>query len=259
MKDNIIEKSYRLSDISGNSSIKKLVFDIGEADVIPGQFYMIRYNGTQKPISVADYTSGRISFIIQNRGCGTQKILDAQINDIFGLIGPLGNGFNTQKSGSALIVGGGIGIAPLLYLYKQLRMNGIKSDVVFGSRNIDLINFAIINNKSIEYFTDDGTYGSKGFVTDSKSLSGIYHKIYICGPEKMMVAVYNKIKDKNKSIEVSMERYMKCGIGICGSCAIDGTGDRVCTEGPVFNIDSLIKTPEFGNYHRDSGGVIEYR
>ncbi len=254
-----IEKSVKLLRISGNESIKTLEFEFYDCNIFPGQFFMLRYKKFQKPISVSGYKDGVISFTIQDRGCGSKEMINSIENDYFGLTGPLGNSFDLTNQESILILGGGIGIAPMLFLLEYLKNHHPKVNyrAVFGSRNRTLIDYAIHDDNKIDYFTDDGSYGVKGFITESSLLKESYSKVYMCGPEKMMIAAYSIIREKNENIDISMERYMKCGIGICGSCVIDDLGERVCTEGPVFDIKKLLSTEEFGKYHRNSGGVIE--
>ena len=111
------------------------------------------------------------------------------------------------------------------------------------------------------FYTDDDTGENQGFVT--KDLEEIFSKqkfdsVYMCGPEKMMVIAAQQMRKLQSDIRIriSMERYMKCGIGLCGSCVLDDIGLRVCADGPVFDYDVLIKSKEFGKYHRDSHGVI---
>ncbi|HOV15845.1 MAG TPA: dihydroorotate dehydrogenase electron transfer subunit, partial [Spirochaetota bacterium] len=134
---------------------------------------------------------------------------------------------------------------------------------LFGGRSFQHIEYLtelFSENLKIKFYTDDGSYGEKGFVI--KDLDRIlnenrFDSCYICGPEKMMAITIDKLKDKVNNVEISMERYMKCGLGLCGSCAIDDIGLRVCEDGPVFSYKETISlTKEFANYHRDGLGII---
>jgi dihydroorotate dehydrogenase electron transfer subunit len=197
-------------------------------------------------------------------------MVNAAPGDYFGLTGPLGNSFQIDKYEKFLVLGGGIGIAPVLYLAGYIASKNKKNislDLIIGERNADNIIYKNeldnlnLNNFSSVIYTDDGSMGKKGF--PSNDLDEIlkkkkYDSVCICGPEIMMVKSIDIIKKyvPEAGIQVCMERYMKCGIGLCGSCVIDDIGERVCTEGPVFSYSNLGKSREFGSYHRDSYGII---
>jgi dihydroorotate dehydrogenase electron transfer subunit len=110
----------------------------------------------------------------------------------------------------------------------------------------------------VQLATDDGSAGFKGIATDAVReifQNARYDTIYTCGPELMMAKLHMFAKEMGINIQASLERFMKCGCGICGTCALDSTGDLVCVEGPVFTGDRLNTIEEFGKYHRDSTGV----
>ena len=105
--------------------------------------------------------------------------------------------------------------------------------------------------------TDDGSHGKKGFSTDALKeiiAQGGIDRVYSCGPEKMLRKVAELCKEASVPSEISMERFMKCGYGLCGQCSIDPSGDRVCKEGPVFSGEKLLKSKEFGSYKRGKTG-----
>ena len=226
---------------------------------------MLNYNLSQKPFSVSYYNNDIVGFTIEDRGETSNKMINSNIGDYFGLTGPLGSYFKMDKSEKLLLIGGGIGIAPLLYLTSYLIKKKKKADILFGGKDKYTLEFTknIKKNKNlnINIYSEDGSIGNKGLVTkdlDAYINKNKYDTLYICGPEIMMNIVINKIKSKIKNIQVCMERYMKCGLGICGTCTLDNTGDRVCVEGPVFQYnDSLINSKEFGIYHRNKNGIIE--
>ncbi|HPO49957.1 MAG TPA: hypothetical protein PLO89_06485 [Spirochaetota bacterium] len=261
--ENKIEKSYPLIKNVGNEIQRTLYFSIPKLKIVPGQFYMLNYNGRQKPFSVSHYKEGLIGFTIQDRGECSKKMLDSVEGDYFGLTGPLGKGFNSKKSEKTLLIGAGIGSAPINFLLSDIYDSGKNADVLFGGRSFSHIEYltSLKDNErvKIRFYTDDGSYGDKGFIIKDLDLllENNYDSCFICGPEKMMGVTLDKIKDKIPDIQISMERYMKCGVGLCGSCAIDDIGLRVCEDGPVFSYKKEIsKTREFANYHRDGLGVI---
>lgn len=266
MKDmkNKIEKSYKVVKIEGNSEQKTLFFEVKNKKILPGQFFMLNYNICQKPFSVSHYDGSLLGFTILKRGAGTEKMLTAIEGDYFGLTGPLGNSFNTADSGRYLLIGGGVGAAPVFFMANYLNSIGKECDILLGARTQALLEFALelekLEHCNSYFYTDDGSFGKKGFVTqDLEQLlsDNSYCSAAMCGPEKMM-SIAGKLVDGNiERVELSMERYMKCGIGICGSCVLDDIGMRVCEDGPVFDYKTLLKSREFGNYHRNSGGVIE--
>jgi dihydroorotate dehydrogenase electron transfer subunit len=170
-----------------------------------------------------------------------------------GIRGPFGNGFSRGEK--MLAIAGGVGAAPLLPL--------IRSDCVMtmllGARNESELLFVdhLDECTDVVIATDDGSLGQKGYVPslmDDLNL-GAYDRIAVCGPEVMMRAVLAKVEEKGIShrTEFSLHRYMKCGIGVCGSCCIDPSGMRTCRDGPVFSGDNLVKS-EFGRYSREASG-----
>ncbi|OHD26182.1 MAG: hypothetical protein A2086_05675 [Spirochaetes bacterium GWD1_27_9] len=258
-----MEKSFPLIKIEGFESQKTLFFEIGKKDIKPGQFYMVNFYGCQKPFSISHYDGNTVGFTVQDRGDCSKKMINSKIGEYFGLTGPLGNFFDVEKYNNLLLIGGGIGTAPIYYLAKYLQSLNKNVTVIFGARNIENLrySFDLQDQKNVFFYTDDGSYGKKGFVTmDLQEIlsKNNFDSSCICGPEKMMKITMDILKSNIKNIFVSMERYMKCGVGLCGSCAIDDVGLRVCEDGPVFSyFDTLINCNEFGNYHRNGLGIIE--
>lgn len=262
---NKIEKSYPLIKARGNDIQKTLYFKVGKKDILPGQFFMLNYNVCQKPFSVSHYDGEVVGFTIQDRGECSRNMINAAPGEYFGLTGPLGNVFDVASHETFLVIGGGIGTAPVYYLTDYLLKQGKKVDVLFGGRSKDNIDYIEdLNTRDgcrMRLYTDDGSMGNKGFVTkdlDTLLAENTYDTVCLCGPEKMMAIVIEQINGKTESIQVCMERYMKCGIGLCGSCVLDDIGMRVCAEGPVFDYTKYLKlSREFGVYHRTGSGVIE--
>ena len=106
--------------------------------------------------------------------------------------------------------------------------------------------------------TDDGSFGFKGFATDctiSLLEDSTYDYAFVCGPEIMMKGIFDILEDASISAQYSLERYMKCALGVCGQCCVDDEGWRICVEGPVFENDKIYQISEFGKYRRDASGV----
>jgi len=202
----------------------------------------------RRPFSIhnVNYKKNTISFFIKCVGEGTARLRMLKKGDIINVLFPLGNTFDTDIKGNALLIGGGCGIAPLYYLAKCLHEKNIELDILIGAKNINDISLADEFKKlgNVHISTEDGTAGIMGLVTNHPILDNInsgYEKIFCCGPEPMMKAVALIAKNKNINCEVSLENTMACGIGACLCCVTDTVdGNKcVCTDGPVFNIKSL--------------------
>jgi dihydroorotate dehydrogenase electron transfer subunit len=235
--------------VEGNKQVSNNIYRLSaefESEIKPGQFFMLKTTDNSfllpRPISINDVNGNIVSFLYRIEGQGTKKISSLSKNDELQLFGPLGNGFDLDKlKGKVAIIGGGIGIAPLLYLCKLL---GKKADVYLGYK--DRENMYIIDEfKSFAgrcvIVTEDGSFGEKGFVTDYVDYDE-YDVVVTCGPEIMMKRIANICKDKKIKCYVSLERRMACGIGACLGCTVETkTGNkRACKEGPVFDSEELI-------------------
>jgi len=201
----------------------------------PGQFVMLNLFGYEEiPLSLSSPDSVTVKAV----GETTRALVEGNF-EIVGLRGPFGKPFTI--SDEALLIAGGIGIAPLKYLYDFLRNTGYKVELVYGARSSEEL---IWKNEfeNAEFSTEDGSFGIKGTVLDllkGRSFEK-YERIYCCGKEEMMREVYNLLKAKNSlnKAEFSLERFMRCGIGVCDSCALKN-GLRVCRDGPVFKAGDL--------------------
>ena len=236
--------------------IKTIKFEHGE-NIIPGQFYMIWIPGIDEiPMSVS-YIDKKIKAITFRKvGDATNKLFELGKNDKIGIRGPYGNGFKI-KSKNILFIGGGTGIATLAPAIEQAKKQKIKTTAVLGYKTKDDIFFEERIKKTgatVYITTDDGTKEYKGICTDKGEeiiAKNKYDLIITCGPEKMMKKIF-EISGKT-SLQASLERYMKCGFGICGQCCV-GEGLRVCLEGPVFDKKILNKIKDFGLYKKDASG-----
>jgi len=216
----------------------------------PGQFVMVWVPGTDEiPMAL----SAENSITVQQVGDATTALFGMGEGSKLGIRGPFGNGFS--KAEKVLAIAGGVGAAPLLPLARadcvMTMLLGAKteSELLFVDQLDECTDVVIA--------TDDGSLGTKGFVTilmDELNLSA-YDRIAVCGREVMMRTVLAKVDEKGiaHKTEFSLHRYMKCGVGVCGSCCMDPSGFRVCRDGPVFTGDKLLKG-EFGHYMRDASG-----
>lgn len=235
-----------------NSSFFKLKLKSKKTlpEINPGQFVEVQVNSDSKvllrrPISINDVDSqtNEISLIIQTVGQGTKELAKINEGEEINLVYPLGNGFNIEGE-NPLLVGGGVGIAPLLYLAKNFHAKGIKPKVLLGFRSqeqmIDLKEYEKYANVYIS--TQDGSVGSKGLVTENEIFTQSYDTIYTCGPTPMMKAISDYSLKNNIKCYASLENKMACGIGACLCCVQNTTEGHkcTCTEGPVFNVKDII-------------------
>lgn len=223
-------------------------------EIKAGQFVQVRVDDAQhtylrRPISIhdVDYQNRTMTLLVQRVGEGTNKISDTKIGDTLNIIYPLGNGFTLpeNKNKNVILVGGGIGIAPLYYLGKILKEKGIEPQFLLGGRSKnDLIMLEEFESVGKVYITtNDGSLGEEGFVTQhSIWKEKQFDMIYTCGPKPMMMAVTKIARENNIDCEVSLENLMACGLGAC-LCCVENTIEGnvcVCKEGPVMNINKLL-------------------
>jgi len=222
------------------------------SDFRPGQFAQVRVDGSpetflRRPISIhdVDYEKNTIKLLIQVAGKGTETLSKLKKGDLLNLIYPLGNSFSLpDRKEKILLVGGGCGVAPLLFLGKYLKSNGYVPDILLGFRNSErIIEYKeYLKIGKVLLTTEDGSEGEKGYVTNhSVFKTSTYNRIYCCGPDSMMRAIAGYCKKNSVVCEVSLENLMGCGIGACLCCIVDTVKGNVCTctDGPVFNITEL--------------------
>jgi dihydroorotate dehydrogenase electron transfer subunit len=238
-----INTDFYIIELSGDEKLP---------EIKPGQFVQVRVDGSpgtflRRPLSIhdVDYNRNTIKLLIQVAGKGTKTLSKLRIGDSLNLVYPLGNFFGIPgEDEKILLVGGGCGIAPLLYLGKHLKSIGYNPDVLLGFRNseriIEYVEYAEIGK--VYLTTEDGSEGEKGYITDHSVLTDIrYDRIYCCGPDSMMKAIAGYCKKNNIICEVSLENLMACGIGVCLCCIVDTVKGNLCSciDGPVFNINEL--------------------
>ena len=234
--------------IASNTQIAPAVFKmtlLGETDAItaPGQFVNIKIDGLylRRPISVCDLYGNTLTLIYKVVGEGTEKLSESRSGDELDILTGLGNGYDLSLAGDRpLLVGGGVGVPPLLWLAKELKLAGAAPTAVLGFNTADEI---ILEDDFKKYCEDvivttvDGSYGVKGFVTDG--MPADYSYIYCCGPEPMLRAVYGA---SETSGQFSFEERMGCGFGACMGCSCKTiTGyKRICKDGPVLRKEEIL-------------------
>jgi dihydroorotate dehydrogenase electron transfer subunit len=228
----------------------------------PGQFLMLWIPGVDEiPLSILDAKEdGAVSVAVKKVGEATQALHNKKVGEIVGLRGPFGNSF-TLKEGRILMVGGGTGTAPLLFLAKKLASKTKKRVFVIGAKTKKELLFidkleGICDKRDLVATTEDGSYGIKCLATtplESLLAKEKFDMIYTCGPERMMRKVFDLAEKHEIALEASLERLMRCAVGLCGSCVISRY--RVCKDGPVFNINQLKEVKEeLGISKRDFDG-----
>jgi dihydroorotate dehydrogenase electron transfer subunit len=227
-----------------------------ELGALPGQFIMLWLPRVDmKPFGVSAIVPDGFQVTVSNVGPFTNELFKRKQGDYVGIQGPYGRGFSIPQE--AILVAGGYGSAPLAYLADRIREEGGKARLIIGARSKD---YLVYRNRFPDavFCTDDGSYGFKGFVTDALRMElekGKPDMICTCGPEIMMKRVIEISDEHDIPCEASLERYMKCGFGVCGQCCVDDSGVRVCVSGPVFTKEIIKdKVQEFGKYHRDGTG-----
>ncbi|MCM1450023.1 MAG: dihydroorotate dehydrogenase electron transfer subunit [Clostridiales bacterium] len=222
--------------------------------IAPGQFVQIKIDNAKngeaflrRPISIhnVDLKQNTLQLLVCRVGAATNSLCDTQVGSTINMMWPLGNGFTIPEdtTQSVLLIGGGVGVAPLLYLGKILKSKGFEPEFLLAARSeSDLLRIDNFSECGKVYIsTDDGSAGEKGLITQNSTLATPRDHIYCCGPMPMMKAIARICYEKNIDCEVSLENVMGCGIGAC-LCCVEKTvkGNRcVCTDGPVFNINQL--------------------
>ncbi len=213
----------------------------------PGQFLMLWIPGIDEiPLSILNAGAGEVQFTIKVVGDATRHLHTMKVGDILGIRGPFGNGF-TETRGRVLLVGGGTGAAPLLFLAKRLAAKADRLSFVIGAKTKNELIFldqlgAVCTDETAVATTEDGSFGLQCLATEplEKMIDNQkFNMIYACGPEKMVKAVFELAEKHKVAMEASLERLMRCGFGLCGSCMIGKY--RVCRDGPVFTMAQLIE------------------
>lgn len=219
-------------------------------EIKAGQFVNIKVEDSpstflRRPISVhdVDMEKGLLYLMIKIAGKGTAKLATLREGDQLNVLLPLGNSFTLPQQGRCLLIGGGVGIAPLFHLAKELKSKGIDTVVLIGTRTEKdiVLKDEFEKYAKVYYTTEDGSFGEQGYPTQHSLLKESFDYIFCCGPSPMMKAVAQYAYANNINCEVSLENSMACGIGACLCCVNDTKEGHkcVCTDGPVFNINDL--------------------
>lgn len=226
----------------------------------PGQFLMVWVPGVgERPMSIANNDPLTIS--VANVGKVSSELHKLKPGDLLSFRGPLGNGFKVgDRWKRIMVVGGGYGVVPLYFLSKMATANNIETLAVIGARTAkDIVYEDKLYLVTAETFvtTDDGSKGTKGNVmAEFDRLLGEPERtpdaVFACGPERMMLVVARACMKEEIPCQLSLERYMKCGLGVCGSC--DLGGKTVCRDGPVFDALDALSLKGFGEFKRDASG-----
>ncbi len=246
--------------VQENPSVKTIYFN-HPLRAKPGQFVMLWIPGVgEKPMSISFCDGKSFAVSIASVGDFSKAAMKLRAGDIAGFRGPFGTSFSFAKEKTLALVSGGCGCAPLAFLADEALKARKKVFYLQGARSKEFLFFTDRMKKAgaeVMVSTDDGSAGQKGFATEllgSALQKNKVDKICTCGPEIMMKKVV-EISDEFKiPCEISLERYMKCGIGVCGQCSVDPLGIRMCTEGPVIKKELVKKITEFGRYRRDASG-----
>lgn len=215
-----------------------------------GQFLHISCGGStllRRPISICDFGEGFVRFAFQVKGEGTKELAAFKVGDMIDIMGPLGHGFKIEQDKKAVVIGGGIGVFPLLKLARETQ-----GAVFLGFRTKDLVVLEddyLQAHDNVTICTDDGSYGYNGFAIAAMSeylLENEVDVIYCCGPTPMLKAVKQVAEHKNIPCQLSLEQRMGCGIGACLTCVCEtkdegmGKYKQVCTCGPVFDSKEVV-------------------
>jgi dihydroorotate dehydrogenase electron transfer subunit len=257
-----LPRSARIVEIRRETPlVKTFVFDT-DIDAQPGQFIMLWIPGVdEKPMSIAGMRPLTIS--VARVGSATAALHELNEGDYVGWRGPYGRPYALEQDRPALLVAGGYGGAPLYTLAQQALAHHMDVTVAIGARVADELlyadHFEALGLRLL-LSTNDGSRGVKGFVTEAirqaflddpqSPVSNL--TIYACGPEPMLVALHKLCCAQGWHGQLSVERYMKCGFGVCGQCALDDV--LVCVDGPVLTLDQLDHKHDFGHFHRGPTG-----
>jgi dihydroorotate dehydrogenase electron transfer subunit len=234
---------YRAIGVEDEAEGTKVVWLGGRVRFDPGRFFMVWLPGVdEKPYAISHTEPDRFAITVEVRGRFSRALTQVRRGELVGLRGPYGRGF--KLSGRACLVAGGMGIAGVALLHERHP----ESPLLYGARTAAEGVF-LRRFPAMRLFTDDGSAGEKGLPTDA--LPGVIERnriemVCACGPEPMLKRVFDICEEHGIECQASLERYMKCGIGVCGHCAC---GEMlVCRDGPVFGSEELRRMRDFGRY-----------
>lgn len=249
--------------ISEAEGVKSFLFK-HELDAKPGQFLMVWLPGIgAKPFGISYYGEGGFGITVCNVGEMSGGIHKLKKGDLLGIMGPYGSAFSLEGK-RIILVAGGYGAAPLFPLAEAAKRNNIALTFVIGAKSANKLIYqqrALKIGINTIFTTDDGSFGRKGFcpeVLEESLKNGSIDKVFACGPELMLKRIAELCRLYKVKCEVSLERYIKCGFGLCGSCCVDDSGEPLCKIGPVLSGEKALSIKEFGQYHKDASGTKHY-
>lgn len=254
MKKYILDLTVKsVENVGGRYSLIKLTDEQPLPEMVPGQFVEVRVDNSpstflRRPISInfVDREANELWLLVAAIGEGTRHIVNVAPGEKLNCVMPLGNGFTMPQSAEqrVLLVGGGVGVAPLLYTGAEMKRKGIEPTFLLGARSAkDLLEIDLFRKYGrVCVTTEDGSEGERGFVTNHSVLGEKFDMIATCGPKPMMVAVARYAYKAEVECEASLENMMACGLGACLCCVEKTTEGNlcVCKEGPVLNIKKLL-------------------
>jgi len=249
---------YVVAQIWKNKAITPYIYNIYEMQVKfpgdctmprPGQFAMLYLEDGElmlpRPISISNANENSLTFVYQVVGDGTRKMTSLPLGEPIRVLAPLGKGFHLGENArtpqkKVCIIGGGIGVAPLVFLAKTLHIQGVELDIYLGFRKKPILIDEFEKYGNVHIATESGDAGHHGRVLDIFSNEN-YDEIMACGPTPLLHAVAELSHKTGIPAQVSVEERMACGLGTCVGCAlkVDGLYQKICTEGPVFYSDQL--------------------
>lgn len=265
-----LPRTYRIKHIQQETEmVRTYTFD-GSLGARPGQFVMLWLPGVdEKPFSVAFDNGAETKITFFAVGPMSEELAQCKVGDLVGLRGPFGTSYEWGPGQHIALVAGGYGAAPMFFVASETVHHGCTLEVIVGARGKEhllyLKELESLPHVSLHVATDDGSMGFKGYnvqllekmlavTQDPKTEDKPIDQVFACGPERMLKACSELTAKYKIPSQLSLERYMKCGFGLCGNCVVDPLGIRLCTEGPVVKNDTCVKIEEFGKYHRDALG-----
>jgi len=257
---NCLPKTYKISSVRKETEhVQTFTFDVS-LGAKPGQFIMVWLPGKDEvPMSVAMDNGKQISITFFAVGDMTKELAKCKEGDLIGLRGPFGTHYEWKPKQHLILVAGGYGAAPMYFTASEAIKDDCTIDFIVGARGKEHLLYIKeienLKNTTLHIATDDGSVGHKGYNTEVlEKLLGQEVKVFSCGPEMMLKKISDICAEKDVECFLSLERYMKCGYGLCGNCVMDPLGLRMCKDGPVVSNEICRKLTEFGKYHRDELG-----
>jgi dihydroorotate dehydrogenase electron transfer subunit len=270
-----LPRTYRITHVKQETPmVRTYTFD-GSLGAKPGQFVLVWLPGVDEvPMSVAEDDGAQTKITFFAVGDMTEELAKRGVGDLVGLRGPFGTHYEWKPGEHIVLVAGGYGAAPMYFVAKETVGHGCTLEVIVGARSKEhllyLEELEALPHVALHVATNDGSVGYKGFNVDilekllsscprdSKSAKGKkcspVDQVFACGPEMMLKRISEITATHQVPSQLSLERYMKCGYGLCGNCTVDPLGIRICVEGPVVKNEQCVTIKEFGSSHRDGLG-----